>query len=130
VRVERLVYPVPAGAGLGVHATLDLAGRIRFGPDAHYVTELHYDVDPAKAGDFAAAIRRYLPALKAEWLQADYAGIRPRLAGPGEAFRDFAISEESAAGCPGFVNLLGIESPGLTAAPAIATRVVELLASL
>ena len=128
VRVERLVYPVPAGAGLGVHVTLDLAGRIRFGPDAEYVQEIRYDVDPAKAADFAAAIRRYLPAVKSEWLQPDFAGVRPRLAGPDEAFRDFVVVEESAAGWPGFVNLIGIESPGLTAAPAIAARVVQLLA--
>ena len=61
----------------------------------------------------------YLPAVKAEWLRPDYAGIRPRLAGPGETFRDFVVAEESEAGYPGFVNLIGIESPGLTAAPAI-----------
>jgi L-2-hydroxyglutarate oxidase LhgO len=130
VGVERLVYPVPRGAALGVHAPLDLGGRIRFGPDAEYVAEIRYDVDPAKAADFAQAVRRYLPALEADWLQPDYAGIRPRLAGPGEAFRDFAIAEESEAGWPGFVNLIGIESPGLTAAPAISERVVELLAGL
>jgi L-2-hydroxyglutarate oxidase LhgO len=130
VGVQRLVYPVPGGAGLGVHATLDLGGRIRFGPDAEYVAEIRYDVDPAKAADFAAAIRRYLPAVKADWLHPDYAGIRPRLARPGEAFRDFVVAEESEAGWPGFVNLIGIESPGLTAAPAIADRVVALLAGL
>jgi L-2-hydroxyglutarate oxidase LhgO len=130
VRVERLVYPVPAGAGLGVHATLDLGGRIRFGPDSEYVTEIRYDVDPAKAADFAAVIRRYLPSVKDEWLQPDYAGIRPKLAGPGETFRDFVVAEESEAGWPGFVNLIGIESPGLTAAPAIAARVARLLAGL
>jgi L-2-hydroxyglutarate oxidase LhgO len=130
VRVERLVYPVPAGAGLGVHATLDLGERIRFGPDTEYVTELRYDVDPGKAVAFSAAIRRYLPAIDAAWLAPDYAGIRPKLAGPGEAFRDFVVAEESDAGWPGFVNLIGIESPGLTASPAIGARVVELLAGL
>jgi L-2-hydroxyglutarate oxidase LhgO len=130
VSVQRLVYPVPRGAGLGVHATLDLGGRIRFGPDAEYVEEIRYDVDPAKAADFAAAVRRYLPGVEADWLQPDYAGIRPRLARPGEAFRDFVVAEESEAGWPGFVNLIGIESPGLTAAPAIADRVVALLAGL
>jgi len=130
VGVRRLVYPVPAAVGLGVHATLDLGGRIRFGPDAEYVAEIRYDVDPAKAADFAAAIRRYLPAVRADWLHPDYAGIRPRLARPGEAFRDFVVAEESKAGCPGFVNLIGIESPGLTAAPAISDRVVAMLAGL
>lgn len=130
LRVSRLVYPLPSGAGLGVHVTLDLGGRVRFGPDAEYVSQLDYHVDPAKAGAFAAAARRYLPALREDWLQPDYAGIRPRLSGPGEPARDFVVVEESAAGLPGFVSLLGIESPGLTAASAIGDRVVELLAGL
>ena len=127
LRLATLVYPLPSGAGLGVHATLDLGGRIRFGPDAEYVDRLDYAVDPAKAAAFAAAVQRYLPALRSEWLVPDQAGIRPRLAGAGEAFRDFVVAEESAAGFPGFVNCLGIESPGLTASPAIAERVVALL---
>jgi L-2-hydroxyglutarate oxidase LhgO len=130
VRVARLVYPVPAGPGLGLHATPDLAGRIRFGPDAEYVERVRVDVDPAKAVAFAAAIQRYLPALRAEWLRPDQAGVRPKLAGPGQAFRDFVVAEESAAGFPGFVNCLGIESPGLTASPAIGARVAQLLGSL
>ena len=125
-----LVYPVPSGAGLGVHATLDLAGRIRFGPDAEYVEAPHYTVDPAKAEGFAAALRRYLPEVEADWLVPDYAGVRPKLSGPGEGFRDFVVSEESDAGAPGLVSCIGIESPGLTAAPAIAARVAELLVSL
>jgi L-2-hydroxyglutarate oxidase LhgO len=130
VRVERLIYPVPAGPGLGLHTTPDLAGRIRFGPDAEYVDRVRYDVDPAKAAVFAAAVQRYLPALRAEWLSPDQAGVRPKLAGPGRAFRDFVVTEESSAGFPGFVNCLGIESPGLTASPAIGARVARLLASL
>ncbi len=130
LRVSRLVYPVPAGPGLGVHATLDLGGRIRFGPDAEYVERIHYEVDPAKREGFARAVARYLPGVRAEWLSPDYAGVRPRLAAPGEPFRDFVVAEESAAGWPGFVNLIGIESPGLTAAPAIAERVVDLLKGL
>lgn len=128
LRVQRLVYPVPSGAGLGVHVTLDLGGRMRLGPDAEYVEAIRYDVDPAKATAFAAAAGRFLPGLRADWLTPDQAGIRPKLAGPGEAFRDFVIEEGSAHGRPGLVNLIGIESPGLTAAPAIAERVVELLA--
>ena len=125
--VGRLVYPLPSGAGLGIHATLDLAGRLRFGPDAEYVQRPRYDVDPAKAVRFAESLRRFLPELRAEWLVPDQAGVRPKLAGPGEPFRDFVVEEESAAGFPGLVSCLGIESPGLTAAPAIADRVVELL---
>jgi L-2-hydroxyglutarate oxidase LhgO len=130
LRLSHLVYPVPAGAGLGVHATLDLGGRVRFGPDAHYVDQPSYVVDAAKAEEFARAVRRYLPEMRAEWLSPDYAGVRPKLSGPAEPFRDFVIEEESDAGCPGLVNCLGVESPGLTAAPAIAERVVGLLASL
>jgi L-2-hydroxyglutarate oxidase LhgO len=125
--LSRLVYPVPAGVGLGIHATLDLGGRIRFGPDAEFVSAPSFDVDPAKAGVFARAAARYLPAVGPEWLAPDYAGVRPRLAGPGESFADFVVREESDAGLPGLVSCIGIESPGLTAASAIADRVVELL---
>jgi L-2-hydroxyglutarate oxidase LhgO len=130
LRLQHLVYPVPAGAGLGVHATLDLGGRVRFGPDACYVDRVTYDVDPAKAEAFASAAGRYLPGLRPEWLTPDYAGVRPKLAGPGVAFRDFVVEEASSLGLPGLVNLIGIESPGLTAAAAIAEHVVALLAAL
>lgn len=87
-------------------------------------------MDAAKAARFADAVRRYVPAVRAEWLSPDQAGIRPKLAGPGEAFRDFAIREESGLGLPGLVTLAGIESPGLTASEAIGARVARLLASL
>jgi L-2-hydroxyglutarate oxidase LhgO len=127
---ERLVYPVPAGAGLGIHATLDLGGRVRFGPDAEYVDGEDYRVDPHKAERFAEAVRRYVPSLRGDWLSPDQAGLRPKLSGPGEPLRDFVIEEESARGLPGLVNLIGIESPGLTAAPAIARSVCALLAGL
>jgi L-2-hydroxyglutarate oxidase LhgO len=128
--MSQLIYPVPAGAGLGVHATLDLGGRVRFGPDTEYVEAPHYAVDAAKASGFGNAIRRYLPAVEDAWLQPDYAGVRPKLSGPGEAFRDFVVEEESAAGLPGLVNCIGIESPGLTAAGAISLRVVDLLSGI
>lgn len=130
LRFAGLVYPVAAGPGLGVHVTLDLGGRVRFGPDAEYVARLDTAVDAAKRARFAEAAQRYVPALRAEWLSPDQAGIRPKLAGPGEAFRDFAIREESALGLPGLVTLAGIESPGLTASEAIGARVAHLLASL
>ena len=119
IELSRLVYPVPAGAGLGIHATLDLAGAIRFGPDAEYVDARDFRVESEKAGLFAEVIQRYLPRVRAEWLSPDYSGIRPRLARPGEAFRDFVVAEESAVGLPGLINCVGIESPGLTAALAI-----------
>ncbi len=130
ISLSRLIYPVPPSAGLGIHATLDLGGRLRFGPDAEFVDEPRYDVDPAKAEPFAAAARAYLPALTAEMLTPDYAGIRPRLTAPGEAPRDFVVRENSDRGRPGWVDCIGIESPGLTASPAIGERVGELLASL
>ncbi len=129
ISFSRLVYPVPAGAGLGVHATLDLAGRIRFGPDTEYVEKLDYAVDPQKNRAFAAAAGRYLAAMRPEWLTPDYAGIRPKLSAEGEPFRDFEVNEESDARLPGFVNLIGIESPGLTASLSLGERVVSLLAS-
>jgi len=126
-----LVYPLPHGGGLGVHATLDLAGRVRFGPDAEYVAPEARDdlrVDPAKASAFARAIARYAPAIRAEWLAPDEAGMRPKLARAGEPFRDFVVREESANGAPGFVSCVGIESPGLTAAASIARTVASLVA--
>lgn len=129
IRMSQLVYPVgsAAGAGLGVHATLDLGGRVRFGPDATYVDEVDYRVDASKRGAFAEAVRRYLPALEDDWLTPDFAGLRTKLAGPGEGFRDFEIREESALGLAGLVDCVGIESPGLTASQAIAEEVVALL---
>jgi L-2-hydroxyglutarate oxidase LhgO len=128
LRFARLVYPVPAGAGLGVHVTLDLDGRVRLGPDAEYVDAPCFDVDASKATRFCDAVRRFVPGLREEWLAPEFAGVRPKLAGPGEGFRDFVVSEESGRGLPGLVNLVGIESPGLTAAPALAEHVVELVA--
>ena len=128
--VEHLVYPVPYGEGgwLGVHITLDLQGEIKLGPSAFDVDELDYSVDPAHARDFHAAGRRYLPELQLKDLQPDTAGIRPKLGPRGdEGFRDFIIHEESDRGLPGLVNLVGIESPGLTATLAIAVYVRSLL---
>jgi len=127
LRFSHLVYPLHGPAGLGVHVCLDLAGRVLLGPDAEYVETIRYDVDPAKAERFAAAARHYLPTLRDAWLTPDQAGVRPKLAAPGEGFRDFVVREEAAEGVPGFVSLIGIESPGLTAAEAIGERVAELL---
>lgn len=130
LQLSHLIYPLPEVAGLGIHTTLDLDGRLRFGPDTEYVDGLGVDVDPGKAEVFSRAIGCYLPQVEPDWLVPDYAGIRPKLAGPGEVFRDFVIEEESARGFPGFVNLIGIESPGLTAASAIARRVSESLSTI
>ncbi|MDD5593449.1 MAG: NAD(P)/FAD-dependent oxidoreductase [Candidatus Margulisbacteria bacterium] len=127
--INRLVYPVPheKGYGLGVHATLDLNGFVRLGPDATYVKEISYDVDPGKRPAFYRAAKTYLPWLKEEMLSPDTAGIRPKLQGPDDGFRDFIIQEESANGLPGFVNLIGIESPGLTASLAIGQWLADLI---
>ena len=129
--VSRLVYPVPAPDFLGVHVVLDTGGRLRFGPDAEYLTERRpdYRVDPVKRGAFAEAARRLLPDIADDDLEPDISGIRPKLQAKGGPARDFVIAEETARGLPGFVNLLGIESPGLTAAPAIGDDVAGLLFS-
>jgi L-2-hydroxyglutarate oxidase LhgO len=127
--LSRLVYPVPGPVGLGVHAVLGLEGRLRFGPDAEYLADrrLDYAVADAKRGAFAEAVRRLVPALGSADLTPDIAGIRPKLQGPGQGFRDFVIVEEASRGLPGFVNLVGIDSPGLTASLAIAEEVDRLL---
>ena len=124
---SHLIYPVPVHAGLGVHITMDLGGKVTAGPDTEYVDRVRYDVDPAKAARFGQALRRFLPEVRDDDLRPDYAGVRPKLQGPGEPFADFVIEEASANGAPGLVNLIGIESPGLTASAAIADRVLALL---
>jgi L-2-hydroxyglutarate oxidase LhgO len=120
---EHLVYPVPRPGGLGIHVTMDLGSRYRLGPDVEYVDRVDYTVEPGGAARFAEAAARYLPEIQDEHLSPDFAGVRPKLQGPGEGFRDFVVEEASAHGAPGLVNLIGIESPGLTAAGAIAERV-------
>ncbi|KAF9095282.1 hypothetical protein BGX29_009121 [Mortierella sp. GBA35] len=129
--VSRLIYPVPDKnlTSLGTHLTLDLAGRMRFGPDVLYVDDPHdYSIDPSTVGSpssmktISRVIQTYLPTIKSSSLYVDYAGIRPKLAGPGEPFRDFIIHHHD-----GFVNLAGIESPGLTSSLAIAEHVEALL---
>ncbi|MEM9199602.1 MAG: NAD(P)/FAD-dependent oxidoreductase [Pseudomonadota bacterium] len=124
---SRLIYPVPVPGGLGVHLTLDLQGRAKFGPDVEWVARADHTVDPARADGFAAAIRRYWPGLDVRRLLPDYAGIRPKIVGPGEAAADFRIDGPRQHGLPGFVGLYGIESPGLTSALAIGATVRDIL---
>lgn len=124
---HHLIYPVPEPGGLGVHLTLDLAGRARFGPDVQWIEELDYTVDPGRATRFYDAIRRYWPALPDGTLAPAYAGIRPKLVGPDAPAADFLIQGPDAHGLPGLVNLYGIESPGLTASLAIAEQVADVL---
>jgi L-2-hydroxyglutarate oxidase LhgO len=122
---SRLIYPVPEVGGLGVHMTLDLAGQARFGPDVEWIDEIDYAVDDRRADGFYAAIRRYWPGLQDGRLHGSYAGIRPKLSGPGQPAADFIISGPARHGVAGLVNLFGIESPGLTASLDLADRVVQ-----
>lgn len=120
---RHLVYPVAGNGGLGIHVTLDLAGGARFGPDVEWVTAVDYAVDETRRAAFVAAIRRYYPDLDASRLQPGYTGIRPKIAGPGDPAADFCIQGPERHGIEGLVKLYGIESPGLTAALAIADEV-------
>ncbi len=120
---SRLVYPVPEEAGLGVHLTIDLAGRARFGPDVEPVAQECYEVDPQRSESFYSAIRRYWPSLPDNSLFPDYAGIRPRVRFNDTLHSDFFIQGPDLHGLPGLINLMGIESPGLTASMAIAKGV-------
>jgi L-2-hydroxyglutarate oxidase LhgO len=124
---SRLVYPVPEPGGLGVHISIDLAGQARFGPDVEWIEDIAYDVDPRRADGFYAEVRRYWPGLRDGALQPAYAGIRPKLGPAGTPAADFVVEGPEDHGLPGLVNLFGIESPGLTASPAIAACVVAKL---
>jgi L-2-hydroxyglutarate oxidase LhgO len=124
---SRLIYPVPIPGGLGVHVTLDLAGRMRFGPDVEWTEHESYDVDPGRAAAFYRRIRDYWPALPENSLVPDYAGIRPKVTGPGEPAADFIIDAPPQHGLPGLVQLFGIESPGLTSSLSLAEEIVGYL---
>jgi len=128
--IHRLVYPVPAesASGLGVHATPNMAGAVRLGPDDEYIKRenIDYSVSEKSKAEFYNSAVKFLPFLELDDLTPDTSGIRPKLQGPGEPFRDFVIKEEGALGLKGFINLIGIESPGLTAAASIAKIVSSL----
>jgi L-2-hydroxyglutarate oxidase LhgO len=117
---SRLVYPIPEEGGLGVHLTLDLGGQARFGPDVEWTSDLEYSVNPQRCNSFYAEVRKYWPQLPDDALTPAYAGIRPKLSGPGEPNADFLIQGSKTHGIAGLVNLFGIESPGLTSCLAIA----------
>lgn len=121
---SHLIYPVPEKAGLGVHLTLDLAGQAKFGPDVEWVERADdVQVHSARGDVFYAEVRKYWPALADGALTAAYAGVRPKISGPHEAAADFCIQGPRDHGVPGLINLLGIESPGLTSSLAIAQMV-------
>lgn len=127
--IRHLVYPVPKEnrGGLGIHLTPDLSGSIRLGPDDEYVESIDYKIDPSKAQIFYESVRTFLPSIKLKDISPDTSGIRPKLQGKGESFRDFVIRHEEASGLPGLINLIGIESPGLTASLSIAKMVARML---
>ena len=127
---SRLIYPVPEQSGPGIHLTLALDGRVRLGPNARYVEAIDYGVDESQKEAFYNSVKKFLPLIELEHLEPESAGIRPMLQGPGEAFRDFVITHEEKAGFPGLINLIGIESPGLTASPAIARYVADIVEEL
>jgi len=120
--ITRLVYPVPQpkSTGLGIHATFDLGGRMRLGPGARYINKIDYAVDESQKRAFYESVRSFLPFIEYNDLGPEMAGIRPKLQEPGGDFRDFVIKHEHDKGLPGLIDLIGIESPGLTSSPAIA----------
>jgi L-2-hydroxyglutarate oxidase LhgO len=130
VPFSRLIYPAPNRAGLGIHLTFDHGSRARFGPDVEWVDKIDYRIDGSRSTLFETAIRRYWPDLPADSLRPDYAGIRPKIVGPDQPAADFIIQGASQHGIPGLINLFGIESPGLTAALAIAEYVGRLASQI
>lgn len=127
--MTRLVYPVPPDESLGVHALIDMAGRVKFGPDIEYLPDrsTDYRVEDSKRAGFARSVQRIFPGIKEEDLTPDMSGIRPKLQRKGAPAVDFVIVEESKRGLPGFINLINIESPGLTSSPAIARFVEQMI---
>ena len=122
---SHLIYPLATHAGLGIHGTLDLANRLRFGPDVQWINKVDYRFDESCKDTFIDAIRRYYPSLDIHALEPGYTGIRPKLVGPNSAPADFLIQDESQHGHRGLINCYGIESPGLTASMAIAEHRVK-----
>ncbi len=124
---RRLIYPVHGKSGMDIHAVVDLAGGVRFGPDVEWIEHLDYSVDVGRAAHFYPAIRSFWPGLPDGALQPAYAGIRPTISGPGEPTLDFQVVGSDVHGVPGLINLFGIESPGLTASLGLAEHVAKML---
>jgi L-2-hydroxyglutarate oxidase LhgO len=124
---KRLIYPMHGPGGMDIHAVIDLAGNVRFGPDVEWIDRLDYSVDPARAEAFYRSIRSFWPGLPDGALSPAYAGIRPKITGPDEPAVDFVIQGPRDHGIASLVNLFGIESPGLTASLAIGEYVAKLL---
>ena len=124
-----LIYPLPSKLGLGIHSVLQLDGSVSFGPDAYYVDEISYEIDKNNLENFHASINEYLDINKDE-LFVDYSGVRPKPFGPNDEPSDFVIKNEALAGFPNFINLIGIESPGLTCSLAIGKYVCNILKAM
>jgi L-2-hydroxyglutarate oxidase LhgO len=129
-KLKYLIYPEPTSISLGIHTVCDLNGSVKLGPNAFYVDKIDYDVDLSHQEEFYSGIRRFLPFIEFNDLSPDMAGIRAKLQEEDGEFRDFIIAEESAKGVPGLINLIGIESPGLTSCCAIAERVADTIGNL
>jgi L-2-hydroxyglutarate oxidase LhgO len=131
--VNRLIYPVPHPnlEGIGIHVTIDIGGGVKLGPDVTYLSSNVYDykLTPFKQEAFFRSARKFLPFLDFNDISPEMAGIRPKIQKSGEPVRDFYIMEETKRGCPGFINLIGMESPGLTSSIAIADYVNEMVIS-
>lgn len=129
--INRLVYPVPHPnmEGIGIHVTIDMGGGVKLGPDVKYLESNIYDykLTASKQEAFFSSAKKFLPFLEFDDIAPEMAGIRPKIQKPGEPLRDFYIMEESHRGYPGFINLIGIESPGLTSSIAIAKYVEKLI---
>jgi L-2-hydroxyglutarate oxidase LhgO len=130
--VKRLIFPVPPTkvTGVGIHVTFDLEGRMRLGPSIRYVDNIDYAVDNQHKQLFYGSVRKFLPFIDYDDLEPEMAGIRPKLQEPGGDMKDFVIGDESDKGLPGFIDLIGIESPGLTASPSVAEYVASLVEDL
>jgi len=129
--INRLVYPVPHQnmEGIGIHVTIDMGGGVKLGPDVKYLESNIYDykVTASKQEAFYKSVKKFLPFLEFDDIAPEMAGIRPKIQKPGEPLRDFYIMEETSRGYPGFINLIGMESPGLTSSIAIAKYVNGLI---
>lgn len=125
--VNRLIYPTPKETFLGIHTVADIQGEMKLGPNAFYVEEIDYDVDPTHKYEFYESTKRFLPFIELDDLSPDVAGIRAKLQAPGEPVADFVISHEEEKGFPGLINIIGIESPGFTASLAIANYVGSMI---
>lgn len=129
LRAQHLIYPLPQPGGLGVHATIDLQGAVRFGPDVEWIESIDYTMNDSRIEAFRASIARYWPAVAKAELTPDYTGIRPKIAGKGAPDADFAVLGPRELGLPGHIHLFGIESPGLTSCLALAEYVAGKLSA-